>query len=127
MRGQITVAELEPRRLSQLAHGLKTLEGVTFHAPAAFPAELAGKRIKNGIHVGRDMQSPPAQVVGSVDDVSHLLRRNDLPQPLDKFRAAGAAGKNHNHAALLAKPLGSAASRRRCAIKPPRTSAAGMK
>ena len=126
MGRQVAVAELEPGRLAQLPHDLETFEGICFHAPTAFPAESSGKRVQDGIHVGRNVQAPPAQVVASVDDVSHLLRRNDLPQPLNKLRSASAAGENRNHAALRARPPGSAAWRRRSAIAPPRTNAAGM-
>src|SRR6202035_415679 len=112
MHGEVAVSSVEPRRLAELPHGLQAEKSIAFHAPAAFAAERAGEHVGDGIDIRRNVESPPEQVVPGVDDQSDFFRRNDLPQSIDEFGAARAAGEYTNHAALfsLARPSRSRAA-----------------
>ena len=68
MCGQITVTDLEPRWLAEPPHSLKTLESVTFNSPAAVFTEQVRQNVSDGIHIGRDVQAPPQEVVSSIDN-----------------------------------------------------------
>src|ERR1022692_3328168 len=106
MHRQIAVAGVKPRRLAKLPHGLQAKKSIALHAPAALAAEQAGKNVSDGVDVRGHVESPPQQVVASVDDESDFFRRDHLPQTIDELGAARAAGEYTNHAALfsLARP-----------------------
>ena len=99
MDGEITVADMEPDGLSQLAHGLQTVKGVALDAPAALFAEQAGKDVGDGIQVGRDIQSPPFEIVPGIHDECEFFGSHDLTQAIDELGASGAAGEYDDHAA----------------------------
>ena len=89
--GQVKVAQAEPRGLAEARHALKAAKAIVFNAPAALDAQRIGQRIKNGIDVGRDMQSPPLDVVASIDDDSEVLGRDNVVQALHQLRSPGSA------------------------------------
>src|SRR5271170_2054571 len=64
--GEVTVADVEPNGLGKLTHGLQAKECVTLYSPAALLAEQAGHRVGDRVQVGRDIQSPPFQIVSGV-------------------------------------------------------------
>ena len=73
MNGEIAVAHMKPDRLGQLSHGLQAKKCVTLYAPAAFLAEQSGHRVGDRIQVGRDVQSPPFQIVSRVHDEGEFV------------------------------------------------------
>src|ERR1700756_735599 len=95
---------MEPCGLAQLPHGLQAEEGVALHAPSALAAQHAGEDVGNRIDIGRDVESPPEQIVTGVDHQRDFFSRHDLAQAIDKFCAAGAATEDADHAALRARP-----------------------
>src|ERR1019366_5036382 len=97
MSGKIEIAKAEPGGLSQMRHALEAAETVALDAPSALDAELSGQSIQNGIDVGRNMQSPPLDIVGCIDDDGQIFGSNRVLQPLHQFCAAGAASENDNH------------------------------
>src|SRR5207245_7005038 len=107
---QVTVAGMEPDRLSQLSHCLQALEGITLNAPTAFLAQQTGQRVSDGVQVGRNIQAPPEQVISGVHDDAQLFRRNHLAKTVDQLRTAGASRKHGDHPALRAKPSSSTAT-----------------
>src|ERR1039458_650450 len=112
MYRQIAIAGVKPRRLAKLPHGLQAEKSIAFDAPAALAAEQAGKNVSDGVDVRGHVESPPQQVVASVDDESDFFRWDHLPQTIDELGAARAAGEYTNHAALfsLARPSPSRAA-----------------
>ncbi len=98
--GEIAVAGVKPDGLAQFAHGLQAKESVALHAPAAFLAEQSGQHVGDGIEVGRNVESPPLQIVSGVDDDGEIFGGNDLAQAVHKLGAAGASGEYDNHAAF---------------------------
>ena len=101
MDGEITIANVEPDGLSQLAHGLQTVEGVALHAPATFFAQEAGKNVSDRIKVGRDVQSPPFEIVPGIHDDCDFFGSDDLAEAIDELGASGAAGEYDDHAAIV--------------------------
>ena len=101
MDGKITITDVEPDRLSQLAHGLQAVEGVALHAPAALFAEQAGKDVSDRIQVRRDVQSPPLEIVPGIHDDCDVFGSDDLTQAIDELGASGAAGEYDDHAASV--------------------------
>src|SRR4029077_16273712 len=106
------VASVEPDRFSQLSHGLQAEKGVSLHAPAAFFAEHAREYVGNRIQIGRNVQSPPLEIVPGINDDGEFLGGNHLPKTVYEFGASSSAGKHNNHAAvaLQAWPSRSAAA-----------------
>src|SRR4029077_20636712 len=74
--GEITITHVKPDGLSQLAHGLQAVKGVALHAPATFFAEQAAENVGDGIQVGRDVQSPPLEIVAGIHDECDVLGRD---------------------------------------------------
>src|ERR1019366_5256020 len=99
------------------SHGVQTKKSVALHAPPALRAQFAGQQVSDGIEIGRNVQSPPHQVVAGIYDDRQFFRTNDLPQSIHELGAARAAGQNRDHAALRAYPAASAAPLRRSASK----------
>src|ERR1700735_1072215 len=106
MHRKVTIAGMEPRGLTQLPHSLQAEKSISLHAPATLTAEQAAKNICNGVNVRGDIQSPPQQVVASIDHQSDFFGRDHLSQTLDEICSARAAGEHTDHAALssLARP-----------------------
>jgi hypothetical protein len=69
--------------------------------PQPLLAELSGHHISDGIEIGRNVESPPEQVVSRIDDDRQLIGGNNLPQPIHKLGAARSAGQNRDHAATF--------------------------
>ena len=112
MHGKVAVAGVKPRGLAELPHGLQAEKSIALHTPAALPAEQARESIGDGINVRGDVESPPEQVVASIDHQGDFFRWDRLPQTIDELGAARAAGKHTDHAALisLARPCPSRAA-----------------
>ena len=120
VRRQIEIAEREPRRLPELLHALEAAEAVVVHAPAAVGAEQARETVQDGVHVGRNVQAPPLDVVAGVDDDGEIFRRDHLLQTLHQLCAAGATGEYDDHYAALAYWCSSIAAANLSASSPPR-------
>src|ERR1700733_4293579 len=120
MNREIAVAGVEPGGFAELSHGLQAKKSIALHPPAALPAQQAGEHISNGINIGRNVQSPPEQVVAGVDDHGDFLRRDHLLQTVNKLGASCAPGEHADHAALasLARPSRSRAAASFCASSP---------
>src|ERR1035438_4896557 len=97
MSGEIEIAETEPVRLTQMRHAVEAPEAVALDAPSALDAELSGKRVEDGVDVGRNVQSPPLDVVGGIHDDGQVIGSNGMLQSLDQFCAARPAGENNDH------------------------------
>src|SRR5215831_2023242 len=111
MHRQIAVAGMEPCRLAELHHRLQAKEGIALHAPSALAAQHAGEHVGDRIDVGRDVKSPPHQIVARIHYQRDVFRRHDLAQSVDKLRAAGASAEDADHAALRASPSPPVAAR----------------
>ena len=94
---QIEIAEAEPLGLAQMRYAFEAAETVALDAPSALHAELAGQRVEDGVDVGRNVQPPPLNVVGGIDDDSQVLGSDREMQSLHEFGAAGPAGENDDH------------------------------
>src|SRR5207244_703618 len=68
MRGEIAVAEIEPRLRAEGADGVETVEGLVPESPATRDVEAAGQRVRDAVEIRRDVQSPDPRVVAGVDD-----------------------------------------------------------
>ena len=103
---KIAVAGLEPGGLAEFLHGLQAKKCVAFDAPTALAAEQAGENVSDGVDIGRNVKTPPEQVVAGVDDQRKFFWRDNPAQAVDELGAAGAAGEDADHAALVsaAKP-----------------------
>src|ERR1035438_6448426 len=97
MGREIEIAKTEPTGLAKMRHEFETAKTVALDAPSALDAELSGQSIQNGIDVGRNMQSPPLDIVGCIDDDGQIFGSNRVLQPLHQFCAAGAASQNDDH------------------------------
>src|SRR5215831_6308547 len=100
MHREVAIACVEPCRFAELPHCLQAKEGVAFDAPSALAAQHAGEDVGNRVNIWRDVETPPHQIVACVHHESDLFGGHDLPQAIDKFRTAGAAGEDADHAAL---------------------------
>src|ERR1035441_9394308 len=77
------------QRIPHLPHALQAEESVAHNPPAAFPAEFPSQHVDDRIHVRRDIQSPPPQVVSGIDDNRQFFLRNDLAKAIHELGAAG--------------------------------------
>ena len=100
MHCQIAVAGVEPCGFAELPHGLQAKKSIAFHSPSAFAAEQPGENVGDGINVGRNVESPPQQVIAGVHDQSDFFGGDNLAQSIDKLCAASAAGEYADHATV---------------------------
>src|SRR5581483_188908 len=91
---------MEPDRFAQLSHRLEAEKRVALDAPTALFAEQAREDVGDGVDIGRDIEAPPFQVVAGIHDDGEFFGWHNLAQTVHEFRAARAAGQNHDHAAL---------------------------
>src|SRR4051812_30088744 len=96
------VADVKPVRLSQLSHGLETIESIALHTPATLLAEHPGHHVSDGIDVRRNIKTPPFEVVAGIHNDSELFRRNYLMQAIDEFGATCAPAEHDDHSPLRA-------------------------
>ena len=92
MRGEVAVAEAEPRLGAEVAHGLEAAEGLAREAPAPLDIEPAGERVGDRVEVGRDVESPDLGVVAGVADDGQVARVHDGRQASEELGGAGATG-----------------------------------
>src|SRR5262249_29512789 len=87
---------------------------------SALAAEHAGKYVRDGVDVGRDIESPPQQIIACIDDDGDVVGGHRLTQAIHKLRATCTAAEDADHAALLilAIPLASAEARNFSDSKP---------
>ena len=102
MCGQIAVANAEPRWTSHSPHYGETFKRLALDSPTPIRAQQSRQRISNGIHIGRNVESPPFEIVPRVHDNCQLARGQDLRQSLHQLCPAGSASQNDDHAALRA-------------------------
>src|SRR5689334_22156312 len=97
MHRQVAIPRVKPRWLAELSHGLQAEKSVALHAPSALAAQHAGEHVSDRIDVGGNVESPPQQVIASIDDDGDVLGGHGLAQAVDKLCAAGAAGEHADH------------------------------
>src|SRR5690349_15201605 len=102
---------MEPCRLAELPHGLQAKEGVALYSPSSLAAQHAGEHVGDRIDVGRDVESPPHQIVAGIHHERDVFRGHDLAKAVDKLRATRASAENADHAALRARPSPAVAAR----------------
>ncbi len=97
---QIAVAGMEPDRFAQLSHRLEAEKRVALDAPTSLFAEQTREDVRNGVDIGRDVQTPPFQIIAGVHDDGEFFGWHYLAQAVHKFRASRATCQNDDHAAL---------------------------
>src|SRR5207237_10396058 len=85
MDREITVAHLKPDGLSQMSHCLQAKECIALHAPASLFAKKSSEYVGDGIEVGRDVQSPPEQVVTGIDDQWQFFGCDESGKSIDEL------------------------------------------
>src|SRR5438034_443865 len=112
MRGEVAVAQVEPRLGAEVAHRLEAAERLSRQAPAARRVQPARERVHHGVEVGGDVEAPDLGVVTGVADHGERIpgaRGREAAQELRRARAARDRGQAHVTRAWL--PAG---SRGRC-------------
>src|ERR1051325_5718639 len=109
---------MEPRGLTELAHGLQEKKRVALHAPSPLAAQHPREHVGDRVNIRRNVQAPPQQVVAGIDPQRTLFGGRDLAQADDKLRASGPAAQNTNHAALRASQSAPDAARTLSASNP---------
>lgn len=87
----------------------------------------AGKRVHDGVEVGRDRKPEVLKIVAGVDDDSQTLRRQHRRQAHGEARTADSAckGDDHRNKSSARGRISSAMELARCAYGNPRASTAG--
>ena len=93
VRGQVPVAEVEPRRLAEASDPVERVERLAAKAPSAALVEEPAKRVADGVQVGGDVKSPDHRVVTGVADHEELPRRDEAREPPQELRRSGPAGE----------------------------------
>jgi len=101
---EIAISGVEPDGLAELTHVLQAEKSIPLHAPAALATQHAGENVRDGVDVGRNVESPPEQIVSRIDNEREFFGGENLAQAIHKFCAAGAARQHRDHAALRAWP-----------------------
>src|SRR5438046_7893314 len=94
MRREVAIAETEPVGHAVPAHLFEAAERLVANSPATLQIEPAGEAVENGINIGTDVESPNAGVIADIHDDVDVALWNNLHEPAQKFRGAGAAGQN---------------------------------
>src|SRR3954447_23039171 len=87
-----------------MSHRLQAEKGVALHTPASFSAQHPREHVCDRVDVGRNIKSPPEQVIACVEDDGNLFGGHGLNQAVHALRAPGAAAEHADHAALRASP-----------------------
>jgi hypothetical protein len=95
MRGQIAIAEIEPRRFAKARHPTKGVKRLVGQPPAACEVDHAGERVADRVEVGRNVEPPDLRVVARVDDDGQIARVEELGEPPHQLRGARAAREGH--------------------------------
>ena len=85
MYGKIAIPRMKPDGLPELPHVLQAEERIPFYPPAALATQQSGQYVGDRIDVGRNVQTPPQQVIARIDDERELLRGHYSAQTVDKF------------------------------------------
>jgi len=93
VRGEIAVAEREPRGLAEPAERAETGERVAREAPPAPGVRAARERIEDGVEVGRDVEPEEDLVVARVADDRQASRVDDAREAAEEPCPADAAGE----------------------------------
>src|SRR2546428_800281 len=112
MRGEVAVAQVEPRLGAEVAHRLEAAERLAREAPAAGRVEPTRERVHHGVEVGGNVETPDLGVITGVADHGERTPRDrgrEAAQELRRARATGDRGQAHVTRAWLP-----AASRARC-------------
>src|SRR3954454_20919127 len=95
MHREVTVTELEPHVAANRAKALHAMPSLVGPAPAAFGIAQAPKRIKDGVDVGRDVQSEVIEVISGIHDHRYAGAKSPL-QPERQFGAADTATQSND-------------------------------
>ena len=106
MEPEVPVAEGEPGRTSQHAHGLHRVPGLVGATPAAFFVGNAGKGIEDAVEVGRDVQAEYLDVVADVADHRHRLGIDHLDEAAQEARTTHAPREHDDCGHALADTIG---------------------
>ena len=96
MRGEIAVAEREPRGLAEPAERAETGERIALEAPPAPGVGAARERIDDGVEVRRDVEAEEDLVVARVADDRQASRVDDAREAAEKPSPADAAGERRD-------------------------------
>jgi hypothetical protein len=96
VRGQVAVAEAEPRLLHAVRRELLLgVPGLVGAAPAALGVDAAAEGVHHGVEVGADLQPVEPEVVGGVGHDRHVLPpARDREQALEEAGSADASGED---------------------------------
>ena len=101
VRGEIAIAETEPRRRPVGGHRGETAEGLVGAAPAAPGVEHTGERVHDGVEIGRDVQAPDLGVVAGVDDDAQRGRIERRREAAEQLGGAGTARERDDSHGLV--------------------------
>ena len=77
MHAEVAVAQLEPIRLAETPQHLHGAPALIGHTPATLRVRQAGKRVHDGVDVGRNAEPHVLEIVARIDDDGELLRRQN--------------------------------------------------
>src|ERR1700758_2949744 len=125
MSGKVTVANLKPSRLTQVTHRLETEKRIPRDAPTAFLAQHSSQRVRDGVQVRGNVESPPHQIVTRIHHQGKILGRHDLIDSLHELCLARASCQHNDNAAPRRQSWESTAAGSLQPSSPRATSAAG--
>src|SRR5439155_18139017 len=91
VRREITVTELEPGSVRQMAEGRLAGEGVAADPPTSRLIRNARQPVCDRVEIGSDIETVPPHVVAGVPDHDDLLRRHHPNEASKESRRADAA------------------------------------
>ncbi len=85
MRGEVAIAESEPRLAVKALERRQHVEGFALEAPSLCAIHRARERVGDGVDVGRDVQPVKGLVVAGVDDDGQPRGIDTPNQPADEL------------------------------------------
>src|SRR5262245_24763062 len=100
MRGEVAIAEREPRRRAVGGHRREAAKRLVGATPATAGVQHPTQRIHYRVEIGRDVQAPYLRVVPGVDDDAQRGGIEDGRETTQELGGPGAAGERRDaHAA----------------------------
>ena len=93
VRGEVTVAQIEPRRFAESDYLSERAEALAAEPPAPGLVDPAAQRVADGVEVGRDVEPPDERIVTRVADDGKRPRRDERVQAPQELGGAGPTGK----------------------------------
>src|SRR5438094_870612 len=92
MRGEVAVAQVEPRLGAEVAHRLEAAERLAREAPAAGRVEPTRERVHHGVEVGGNVETPDLGVITGIADHGERTPRHRAREAAQELRRARATG-----------------------------------